>query len=132
MLNLSLLTVFKSYDKLTCMQTLATIALTIFAFSQALSQEPVFDPVTETVFYVPQPSFSHINSVSSTIAGNMRNVSVQMNDSISLTNDAMIVMAHFSDGTSLVFCLGAAEVPNIPIQPGEVVLIRTQDRTALL
>ncbi len=89
---------------------------------------PAFDPLAETVFHVPYPEFTHFTSASAAFAGKTRTVTMQMAADVAApAGSAGLWKAYFNDGTILVYCHGAAEIPNIPIAPGQVKLLRGSD-----
>jgi hypothetical protein len=89
---------------------------------------PGFDPVAESTFQVPHPEFLNFTTVSSAFMGKTRSVTMQMDAAVNApTGSAALWKAYFNDGTILVYCHGAAEIPNIPMSPGQVKLLRGTD-----
>jgi len=112
---------------------LATLfAVWIFAVASQAQSETLLDPVTLETFSVPHPAFSDVVTSSATFQGNTRTVVTTMANAVALGNgDGMILKSYFNDDTLLVYCLGTAEVPNFPIPPGQVRLIRMSTRQVI-
>lgn len=89
---------------------------------------PGFDPVSESVFHVPHPEFLNFATASASFMGKSRTVTMVMDAAVNAPPGAAALWkAYFNDGTILVYCHGEAEVPNIPILPGQVKLLRGSD-----
>lgn len=100
-------------------------AVLLSAAIYASGFKTLIDPVQETVFVVPRPDFATVAGASAQFGPLSRTVNLTLGAVPVFTQyDGMLIKSYFNDDTILLYAMGTTSIPNIPLGPGEVRLLR--------